>query len=74
MKTKKLDQVPGLDIMLRKFSSSFEKIEEVCVDLDQTRNDFVVSVNNMDRQIRMIKKYVEHQRGHFDQIFREDDI
>ncbi len=60
--------------MLRKMSCAFEKIEQVCKDLDQTRNDFVKSVNTMDMQIRTIKSHVEHQRGHFDQIFREDEI
>ena len=74
MKTKKLDQIPGLDIVLRKFLGSFERIDETCDDLHHTCKDFVDSVNNMDRQIRTIKSYVEHQRGHFDQIFREDDI
>jgi len=74
LRPKKLEQIPGLDIMLRKMSGAFEKIDEVCGDLDQTRNDFVKSVNRMDMQIRTIKSHVEHQRGHFDQIFRDDDI
>jgi len=74
MRSKKLDQNPGLDIMLRKFSSTFEKIDETCNDLHHSCGDFVHVLNNLDRQVRTIKSYVEHQRGHFDQIFREDDI
>ena len=72
MRVKKLEENPGLDIMLRKMSSAFEKIDETCKDLDQTRNDFVKSVNTMDMQIRTIKSRLEHQRGHFDSIFRRD--
>ena len=74
MKTNKLAQNTELDIMLRKFSGTFEKIDEICEELEQTRNDFVKSVNRMDMQTRTIKGLVHHQRGHFDQIFREEEI
>ena len=72
MKAKKLDGNIGLDIMMRKMSCTFEKIDDVCKDLDETRNDFVKSVNTMDMQIRTVKSRVEHQRGDFDLIFRRD--
>jgi len=74
MRTKKLDQVPGLDILPRKMSSAFEEIYRICKDLEETREDFVSSVNRMDIQIRTIRSFVDQERCSFDHIFREDDI
>ena len=74
MRAKKLEQVPGLDEMLRKMSGAFERINESCNDLHHTSNNFLDLLNIMDMQITTIQGHVRHQRGHFDQIFRDDDI
>ena len=72
MKFEKFNNFSGLNEMMRKFAAAFEKIDTICLDLDITRDEFVRLINQMDMEIRSIRCYVKHQRGHFGQIFRDD--
>jgi len=73
MKSKKFNDFLGLNEMMRKSSTIFEKIDRTCKDLDTTRDEFVGLINQMDMQIRSIRCFVKQQREYFDQIFRDDE-
>ena len=73
MKFEKFNNFSGLNEMMWKFAAAFEKIDTICLDLDITRDEFVRLINQMDMEIRSIRCYVKHQRGHIGQIFRDDE-
>jgi len=73
MKSKKFNDFTGLNEMMEKSSTIYEKIDRTCKNLDTTRDEFVGLINQMDMQIRSIRCLVKHQREHLDQIFRDDE-
>jgi len=69
MRAKKLDEVPGLDTMMGKFSSTFERIDRACDDLDKLHTEFRTLVTKLELEFRSIRGLVKHQRGHLDDFF-----
>jgi len=73
MRARKLDEVPGLDIMMGKFSATFDRIDRACDDLDKLHTEFRTLVTKLELEFRSIRGLVKHQKGHLDNFFRDDE-
>ena len=70
LNSKSFEENPDLEIMLRKFSGAFERIDQYSLDFNENSEELVSALNKMILDIRGIQSCVKHQRGHFDRIFK----